>query len=81
MFLVVVQNMRKDRTGFPPIDSLLDIAEWISENPDKAIIIGTILTFIGIGVSSASAIAGSSAQKAAQKRHKRHAQFREVAEP
>ena len=44
---------KKRRTAFPVIDLALDVIDWIVENPEKAIVLGLIVTFGGIGIAVA----------------------------
>jgi len=48
---LVVKKRR--RTAFPVIDLALDVVDWIVENPEKAIVLGLIVTFGGIGIAVA----------------------------
>jgi hypothetical protein len=51
---LVLKRQRK-RTGFPLIDLVLDFVDWVVENPEKAIALGLIVTFTGVGIASAGA--------------------------
>lgn len=45
----------RKRTGFPIVDLVFDFVEWVVENPERAIGLGLIVTFTGIGIAVAGA--------------------------
>ena len=49
---LVLEKERK-KTGFPLVDLVFDFVDWVVENPEKAIVLGLIVTFGGIGIATA----------------------------
>lgn len=51
----IVPRKEQDKTYRSPAKLVVDILNWVAQNPEKAIVGGLILAFTGIGIAVAGA--------------------------